>query len=241
MSTPELPEVFERAPTSVVSDALDAHVADADRDADDGDGGTAVGDEETADGNDGPAGGGVLAGRPPADPDHRAVGRARPVAFERADGGGRTNFPYAMLEALAAGEVFVLDGVPGLSCWGGMASRLADGAGLAGVVVARGGYRDVPEIREASFPVFGSEPTPKTGQRRIEVGSTDAPVTVDGVAVAPGDVVVADATGVVVVPRAVEEAVAATAADLLAEERELEAAVEAGAAVADLRADDREF
>ncbi len=236
MSTPDVPASLRRAPTSVVSDALDDHVPDDDRVASAGSGAPADG------GEDGPAvGGGVLAGRPPAHPDHRAVGRARPIAFERADGDGRTNFPYAMLEALAAGEVFVLDGVDGVSCWGGMASRLAAGAELAGAVVARGGYRDVPAVREGSFPVFGAEPTPKTGQYRVRVASTDAPVTVDGVTVAPGDVVVADATGVVVVPRAVEDDVAATAAALLEAEADLESAIDGGATAADLRADDREF
>lgn len=236
MAITDVPAPLRRAPTSVVSDALDDHVPDGDRVP------SASGRAPTGDDGDGPnVGGGVLAGRRPAHPDHRAVGRARPIAFERVDGGGRTNFPYAMLDALAAGEVFVLDGVDGVSCWGGMASRLAAEAGLAGVVVARGGFRDVPEVREGSFPVFGAEQTPKTGQYRVEVASTDAPVTVDGVTVTPDDVVVADATGVVVVPGAVEDDVAATAVALLEAEADLEAAIDGGATIADLRADDREF
>lgn len=216
MSTAAVPEPLRRAPTSVVSDALDAHLDD-----------------------DRP--GGVLAGRPPAHPDHRAVGRARPVVFERADGGERTNFPYAMLEALAADEVVVIDGVAGTSAWGGMASRLAANAGVAGVVVARGGYRDVETIRTGSFPVFGGQTTPRTGQRRVVVASTGARLAVDGVSVAPGDVVVADATGVVVVPRDVEAGVADATADLLEEEARLEDAIDAGATLDELRADERTF
>ena len=228
MPDDDVPTPLADAPTSVVSDALDAHVPDAARTPGD-------------DGAPPAVGGGVLHGRPPAQPDHRAAGRARPLRFERASGDGPTNFPFAMLEAPSAGEVVLIDGVAGVSSWGAMASRLAEAAGVAGLVVARGGYRDVPEVRAGSFPVFAGTATPHSGKRRVRVVSTDAPVTVDGVRVAPGDVVVADATGVVVVPRAVEDAVAETAGALLEEEAALEAAVDAGATVEDLRADGREF
>ena len=228
MTTPAVPESLRSAPTSVVSDALDEHVPDADR---------APGD----DGAPPAVGGGVLDGLPPAHPDHRTAGRARPIAFERVAGDEPTNFPFALLEAPTAGEVVVIDGVPHVSSWGALACRLAAAAGVEGLVVARGGYRDAPEVRAGSFPVFGGTRTPHSGKRRVRVATTDAPVTVDGTTVAPGDVVVADATGVVVVPRAVEDAVAATAADLLEEEDRMEAAIDGGATVGDLREDGLEF
>lgn len=204
--------VFEECPTSVVSDALDEFGID-----------------------------GVLTGLRPANPGHVAVGRARPVRFEPVSGGERTNFPFAMLEAFAPDAVFVLAGVsPELSHWGGLASRLAANAGMAGVVVD-GGYRDAPEIRAGSFPVFGRARTPKTGQRRLRIASVGEPVDVDGVTVAAEDVVVADATGVVVVPGDRAGAIAAAAREILESERELEEEVADGADVAALKADHEGF
>jgi regulator of RNase E activity RraA len=204
--------VFEECDTSLVSDAMDERGLD-----------------------------GVITGIPPAAPGHRAVGRARPLRFERTAGEGTTNFPLAMLEALAAGEVLVIRGAsPDVSCWGGQASKLAENAGVEGVVID-GGFRDVPEIRDGSFPVFGRGPTPRSGQRRVRVAATGEPVTVDGVRVAPGDAVLADATGVVVVPAEHEAAVAGSAADLLESESDLAERVAAGEGLDSIREDHEQF
>lgn len=204
--------VFTDCDTSIVSDAMDEHGLE-----------------------------GVVTGLPPAAPDHATVGRARLVRFERARGEGLTNFPFDMLDIIAADEVFVIDGVsPDLSCWGGQASELAANSGMAGAVVD-GGYRDVPDIRDGEFPVFGRQPTPKSGQGRVRVASTDEPVTLGAVRVEPGDVVVADGTGVVVVPAAHETAVAETAAEIREEEGDLAEKVEAGADIGDIRAEHERF
>jgi len=204
--------VFAECDTSLVSDAMDEHGLD-----------------------------GVVTGIPPAEPGHRAVGRARPLRFERARGEGTTNFPLAMLGALAAGEVLVIRGVSAdVSCWGGQASKLAANAGVEGVVID-GGYRDVAEVRAGAFPVFGRQPTPRSGQRRVRVASTDEAVTVDGVSVAPGDAVVADATGVVVVPAEHEARVARTAADLRESESDLAERVAAGEGLESIREDHEQF
>lgn len=205
-------EVFEQCETSIVSDAMDEHGLD-----------------------------GVVTGLDAVAPDHAAVGRARPIRFETARTEGLTNFPYEMLDAIAEDEVFVLDGIGlDISCWGGQASNLAENSGMAGVVVD-GGYRDVPDIHEGSFPVFGRQPTPKSGQGRMRVESTDAPVTVDGVRVDIGDVVIADATGIVVVPAEHEEAVAESAADILADERDLSEMIDEGKGIEEIRAEHDTF
>lgn len=197
-----VPDAFEGCPTSVVSDALDRIDLDAER---------------------------VVTGLAPADPDWHAAGRALPLRFEPvADPGEPTNFPFAMLEAMAPDAVFVIDGAaPDLSCWGGLASRLAAQAGMAGVVVD-GGFRDVPEVRRSDLPVFGRQPTPKSSQRRVEVAAVGDPVTVDGVSVEADDVVVADATGVVVVPGDDVEEVAAAATTILEEESTLDDEIASG-------------
>jgi len=210
----DVTDVFGMFDTSVVADALDDHGID-----------------------------GVVRGIEPTVDDWHAVGRAHTMDFEVVENPGaeETNFPYAMLSELREDRLLVIDGTgPERSCWGGNASRLAANAGVEGVVID-GGYRDVPDIRDGSFPVFGRARTPRTSQRRVTVESVGEPVTVDGVEVAPGDVVVADATGVVVVPADDAAAVAETAEEILAEERLLEAKIDSGATVADLRADDHSF
>jgi regulator of RNase E activity RraA len=89
--------------------------------------------------------------------------------------------------------------------------------------------------------VFGRQSTPRSGQRRVRVASTDDPITVGGVRVAPGDVVVADATGVVVVPAEHEERIAESAADLLDVESDLSERVAADEDLASIREDHEQF
>lgn len=206
-------DVYELFDASIVSDALDRHDID-----------------------------GVITGLPPAHSGQSTVGRAHTMTLrEAAEQGEETNFPYAMLHELQEDRVLVLDGAgPEISCWGGNASKLAANAGVNGVVVD-GGYRDVPEIREGAFPVFGRAPTPKSGQRRVVVEGIGEPVEIGGVTVAPDDLIVADATGVVVVPADSVGAVADTAEAILREELLVEAKIDAGATVPDLERNDHEF
>jgi len=172
---------------------------------------------------------GVITGLTPAHPEQTAVGFARPVGFEPAPADAeRTNFPFEMFRAFAPDELLVIDGgPPELSCWGGLASALAAREGVAGTVVD-GGYRDYADVRESDYPVFGAARTPRTGQGRLRVATTDEPVRIDGVAVAPGDVVVADGTGIAVVPGDRAAAVAETAEGILGREHVLDRKVANG-------------
>ena len=186
---------------------------------------------------------GVLTGFETPDQSWVAVGRADTVRLEPAPdpGAAATNFPFAMLSELTADRVLVVSGAdPTVSCWGGNASRLAAAAGTNGVVVD-GGYRDAPAVGDGAVPVFGRARTPRSGQRRVTIAETGDPVTVDGVEIAPDDVIVADPTGVVVVPADEARAVAETAEEILAEERLLEAKIANGATVADLQTDGHSF
>jgi regulator of RNase E activity RraA len=98
------------------------------------------------------------------------------------------------------------------SCWGGLLSLGAQLRGVRGVVVD-GACRDVAEAQELGFPVYARASVPATARGRLRQRSTGEPVEVAGVTVEPGDVVVADATGVAFVPRtrAVEVLTVATA------------------------------
>jgi regulator of RNase E activity RraA len=87
-----------------------------------------------------------------------------------------------------------------VSSWGGILSL---GASLKGVqgVVTDGACRDVNEARELGFPVFSRGRIPATARTRVQQRSVGETVRIGTVMVAPGDVVFADETGVVVVPR----------------------------------------
>lgn len=98
------------------------------------------------------------------------------------------------------------DGRTDVSCWGGLLSLGATLNGVRGVV-ADGSCRDVNEARELGFPVFAKGRIPATARGRLQQRSTGEPVRMGNVTVAPGDLIFADETGVVVVPRAHAEEV----------------------------------
>ncbi len=116
--------------------------------------------------------------------------------------------------------------------WGDMATRYALKKGLAGVVV-QGAARDVDQVRELGFPVWSTHVSPihpdKSGH-----GFVNAPVVCEGVNVCPGDLVVADGDGVIVVPRREAARVVAGALAKMRKEDETAGKIAAGAAVWDL-------
>lgn len=128
----------------------------------------------------------------------------------------------AIVEAAGPGDVIVID-IGGAACstWGGMASLAAKVKGVAGLLVD-GGVRDLEEMMAFDFPVFARHLVPTTGRRRLKVEAIGAPVEVDGVAVAPGDIIVADGSGAVCLPRADAEEIVTRAEAL---QRDDEAAV----------------
>ena len=98
---------------------------------------------------------------------------------------------------------------------------------VAGCVLD-GGCRDVRFIRELGFPVFCSHVTPEDSTWRWELEATQVPVTIGRVLVDPGDWVVGDDDGVVVVPHALAEDVLAEAEEKVGTESEIRAAVANG-------------
>ena len=107
--------------------------------------------------------------------------------------------------------------------WGGLLSTRVSSRGGAAVVVD-GGVRDLAQIAELDFPVFAAYTSPLDIRGRAEVIAHGVPVDCRGVHVAPGDTVVADADGIVVVPIGIEaEVVAALLARIDAEVRTEEA------------------
>jgi len=134
----------------------------------------------------------------------------------------------AMIDAAAPGDVILVaaDGVRA-STWGGMASLAAKEKGIAGLVVD-GGVRDQEEIEAFGFPVYARHLVPTTGRTRLKVEAIDVPVEIDGVPVRPGDVIVADGTGVVCVPADRATEIAEIAAACARDDRQAEEEIRAG-------------
>jgi regulator of RNase E activity RraA len=98
---------------------------------------------------------------------------------------------------------------------------------VAGCVL-QGGCRDVRFILDTGFPVFCSHVTPEDSTWRWELEATQVPITIGQVRVEPGDWIVADDDGVVVVPAASAESVLAEAEAKAATESEVRNAVRQG-------------
>ena len=97
------------------------------------------------------------------------------------------------------GDVLVISGVSGMSNMGGISSFTGQRQGERGAIVM-GGVRDVRHSRSIDYPVWASEITPVTGKWRLETVEINGEIQMGDVRVNPGDLVVADDTGVVLHP-----------------------------------------
>jgi regulator of RNase E activity RraA len=107
------------------------------------------------------------------------------------------------VDLLEAGDVLVIDhgGRESLACWGELTSLAALQQGCAGVIVD-GSVANVAELRGHGLPTFARGVAALGGRRLGHGGGVNVPVQCGGVAVHPGDLVVADDDGVVVIPPA---------------------------------------
>ncbi|APO72168.1 dimethylmenaquinone methyltransferase protein (plasmid) [Rhizobium gallicum] len=131
------------------------------------------------------------------------------------------------------GDVLVIDGVAGVSNMGGISAQTGKRQGEAGAIVF-GGIRDVGHSRRVDYPLWATEITPVTGKWRIETVEINGDIQIAGVRVSPGDIVVADETGVCFVPIARAAEVLERALAKAAFEQDKCTAIDAGTAVADL-------
>lgn len=88
--------------------------------------------------------------------------------------------------------------------WGELLSTAARNSGCVGVIVD-GAVRDVRQMRTMNFPVFARGTCIYDSLNRQRVIDCNVPVDIDGVTFTPGDLVIADVDGIVVVPQSVEK------------------------------------
>ncbi|HEY8525412.1 MAG TPA: hypothetical protein VIL48_10640 [Acidimicrobiales bacterium] len=125
------------------------------------------------------------------------------------------------------------DGDPGAALWGGLCSAGVLRRRGVGAVVD-GAVRDVQQIAELGFPVYASHRSPRDIRSRGEVVAHGRPVRCRGVLVRPGDLVFADANGVVVVPSELEATVRAACLDRMRREAGATEALRGGTAARDV-------
>ena len=133
------------------------------------------------------------------------------------------------------GDIVVIDGVAGISNMGGISAQTAKRQGEVGAIVF-GGVRDLAHSRRVGYPIWASEITPVTGKWRVETIEINSEIVVAGIRVAPGDIVLADDTGVCFIPRARAAEVLELARQKSAAEEAKCAAIDRGVPVADLPA-----
>lgn len=145
----------------------------------------------------------------PLDPTLRLVGRALTVDCYPCD---NLMIHYAITQA-QPGDVLVIDakGFTEGGPWGDILTLAAQQAGIQGLVID-GMVRDADTILESAFPVFSKGLSIKA-TNKAQPGRVNVPITCGGVPVRPGDIIVGDRDGLVVVdPERVAEVIAASQA-----------------------------
>lgn len=180
---------------------------------------------------------GVASGIRPLTSTARIAGRVVTVKLRRPTGDEHSHrhLGTAAIMAAAPGDVIVIDhqGREDAAGWGGILSTAASMRDVAGVIVD-GACRDVDEARDLGFPVFARFATPRTARGRAIEESFNEPVTIAGVAVHPGDLVIADGTGVVFIAATRAAEVITAAEQITAREAEMTRAVLSGQPVTEV-------
>lgn len=141
--------------------------------------------------------------------------------------------PVEAIDVCAPGDVLVVDACDATpAMWGELATHSAMVKGLAGLVVW-GAIRDTPEIARLGFPAFSSKVCANAGEPK-GFGEINVPITVAGQKVRPGDWIVGDDDGVMVLPREQAVELANRAMDVLEKENRLRGEIDAGKTLAEV-------
>lgn len=141
-----------------------------------------------------------------------------------------------ILQAAATDDVLVIDmGGAAVSTLGGLAAQAAFARGVAGVLID-GGCRDLEEIRLTPLWLASRHITPVSGKGRVRVTAINEPVHLGGTGVSHGDYIIADLTGIVVIPAARVREALEIAEHLENQDRRFRQAISAGREFAEIAA-----
>ena len=143
---------------------------------------------------------GQCLGLAPLDPKFRLAGRAFTLRYRPTglvDKGNVGDY----VDDVPPGGIVVLDNAGRLDCtvWGDILTAVSSRRGIGGTVI-HGVCRDVQRALDLNYPIFTRGRYMRTGKDRVEVESMQQPVSLGEIQVRPGDILVGDADGVLVVP-----------------------------------------
>jgi len=133
---------------------------------------------------------------------------------------GKHHLGVKAIDVAKSGDVIVVDngGRIDTSCWGGVLATGAKTKGISGVVID-GACRDLDDCVEVGFNVYARGSVVATARGRVQEEATNVMIQFGGVQVRPGDVIMGDKSGVVVVPVEYIDDVLTKAESLLAKEK----------------------
>ncbi|HEU0168458.1 MAG TPA: RraA family protein [Chloroflexota bacterium] len=210
MPTDETVQAFSQLPTAAISDALDSL-------------GIAT----------------QPIGIKPLTHTFRLAGRAWTLKY-RAIGEVERGTVGDYIDDIEPGQVIVLDNAGRLdrTVWGDILTLVAKHRGVAGTVI-NGICRDVARAIEVNYPIYSLDHWMRTGKDRVEVDATQVPVSLGDVQVRPGDILIGDADGIVVIPQSREQEVLKRAQEIEVAEKAIEEAVVSGVSLREARAKNR--
>jgi len=164
----------------------------------------------------------------PLVPGARMAGRAFTIQCFLGD----TTAVIQAIDVAKPGDVLVIDigGTDRATAWGSSSSGAARKRGIAGVVT-NGSARDLDEMRAVGLPVYATGVSVR-GTAKHHQGVMGVPVSVGGAVVKPGDIIIGDADGVVVIPQEREEELLAKTIQQKAKEDDKAARIEQGESLA---------
>ncbi len=170
---------------------------------------------------------GQCLGIKPLDPLFRLAGPAFTVRYVPCGTRGGTVGDY--IDDLETGTVVALDNQQRMDAtvWGDILTIVASRKGLGGTVID-GVCRDAPRAIELKYPIFARASHMRTGKDRVAVDAMQVSISIGGVRVDPGDFMLGDWDGVVVVPKERITEVADVATGIEQAEDRIRAAVERG-------------
>jgi 3-hexulose-6-phosphate synthase/6-phospho-3-hexuloisomerase len=139
--------------------------------------------------------------------------------------------PVESIDHAKPGDVIVIDSCQSeIACWGELATNSCISQGVAGVIID-GAARDIDDIRKLEFPVFARHFTPTAGENR-GLGEINVEIECATQNVAPGDWIIGDESGIVVVPKKMAMEMANRAIDVKEKEDRIREEIRRGSTLA---------
>jgi 4-hydroxy-4-methyl-2-oxoglutarate aldolase len=165
---------------------------------------------------------GQCLGIAPLDPRFRLAGRAFTLRY-RPTGLVEKGNVGDYVDDVPPGDIVVLDNAGRLDCtvWGDILTAVSNRRRIGGTVI-HGVCRDVQRALDLNYPIFSRGCYMRTGKDRVEVESMQQPISLGDIQVRPGDILIGDADGVLVIPRVRESEVFDTAREIEEAEQAIE-------------------